>query len=59
MTDAAGGGTRSGTKKEAVPVLDLGFRQRVEVGDDLRPGPRAGERGDAVLQLLLEHQGEE
>ena len=40
-------------------VLDLGFGQRVEMGDDLGPRACSAERGDAVIQRLLEHEGEE
>ena len=58
----AGGGTRGGAQLEALAVLfDFGLGERVEVGDD--GGPRGAgaivRRGEAVLQLLLEHQREE
>src|SRR3974377_2474117 len=56
----AGGRTWRGANDEAFAVvLDLGLGQRVEIGDDLRPGTRAPKRGDAVLQRLLQHQREE
>jgi hypothetical protein len=40
-------------------VLDLGFGQRVEIGDDLGLGAWAADRGDPVIQRLLEYEGEE
>jgi len=39
-------------------LLDLGLGQRIQVGDDLRPGTRAAERRDAILQRFLQHQCE-
>ena len=58
----AGRGTRSGAQQEAFAVLfDLGLGQRVEVSDD--GGPRGAgavaHGGEAVFQLLLQHQREE
>jgi hypothetical protein len=56
----AGGGTWGGAYHEALAVLlDLGLGQRIQIGDDPRPGPRAAERSDAVLQCLLQHQRED
>ena len=50
----AGGGTRGGANDKALAVvLDLGLGQRIEIGNDLRPGAGWSERGDAVLQRLL------
>jgi hypothetical protein len=40
-------------------MLDLGLGERIQIGDDFRPGAGAAERGDAILQCLLRHQGEE
>ena len=54
---AAGRGAAR-TKMLAV-VGDLGLAQRVKVGADRGPGAGAAERRDALLQLGLEHQGEE
>src|SRR5271168_484674 len=34
-------------------LLDLGLGERIQIGDDSRPGARVTERGDAVLQCLL------
>src|SRR6202034_2513411 len=58
-----GGGAGRRAQEETLAVLfDLGLGQRVEVGEDLWPG-RAwrgfAHGGDAVLQFLFQHQGEE
>jgi len=51
---------KSGADGEALAVVpDLGLGERIQIGDDFRPGAGAAERGDAVLQCLLQHQGEE
>ena len=56
----AGGGTRRGADDEAFAVVrDLGLGQRIEIGDGLRPGAGATERGNAILQRFLQHQCEE
>src|ERR1700753_243899 len=59
----ARGGAGRRAQDETLPVLfDLGLGQGVEVGEDLGPGrPWRGfaDRGDAVLQFLFQHQGEE
>ncbi len=50
----AGGRPRRGANHEALAVVfDFGLGQRVEIGNDLRPGTETSERGDAVLQRLL------
>jgi hypothetical protein len=50
----------SGADGEAFAVLlDLGLGERIQIGDVFRPRAGAAERGDAVLQCLLQHQGEE
>src|SRR5208282_761602 len=64
---AAGRGAERRIKR--LPSLfDLGFGQRVEVGENIGPGTvvsgvavggRLGGIGDAVLQLLFQHEGEE
>ena len=56
----SGGGTRRRANDEAFAVvLDLGLRQRVEIGNDLGPGACAIERCDAALQGFPEHGCEE
>ena len=56
----AGGGARGGADEEALVVVgDLGLGQRVEIGEDLGPRAGAAERGDALLQLGLQDEGEE
>src|ERR1700686_4886150 len=64
--DAGGGeretgrGTRWRAQQEAfVVLLDLGLGERVEIGENVRPGALATEVGDALLQLLLQDEGEE
>ena len=55
-------GRRQGWQTDGGVLFDLGLGQRVEVGEDLGPGrPWRGfaHRGDAVLQFLFQHQGEE
>src|SRR6202158_4670433 len=55
-----GGGTRWRAQQEAfVVLLDLGLGERVEVGENVRPGALATKVGDALLQLLLQDEGEE
>src|SRR3974390_208800 len=55
-----GGGTRWRAQQEAfVVLLDLGLGERVEIGENVRPGALATEVGDARLQLLLQDEGEE
>src|SRR3974390_2650691 len=50
-----GGGTRWRAQQEAfVVLLDLGLGERVEIGENVRPGALATEVGDALLQLLLQ-----
>ena len=50
----AGGGAWSGADDEALAVLlDLGLRERGQIGDDFRPGAGSAERGNAVLQCLV------
>ena len=52
------GGTGRGADDEALAVLlHLGLAQGVEIGDDFMPGADTTKRGNAILQLLLEHQG--
>src|SRR5271165_475304 len=58
----AGGGARGGAQEKALAVLlDLGLGQRVQVGDDGGPrGPgAAGCGGEAIIQLLLQHERQE
>ena len=46
-----GGGTRGGADDEALAfVLDLGFGQGIQIGDDFRPGAGATEPGNAIFQ---------
>ena len=55
----AGGGAWSGADGEALAVLlDLSLGERIQIGDDFRPGAGAAERGDAVLQCLLQQPGQ-
>ena len=56
--EACSGAWRRAQQKAFAVLFDLRFGQRVESGEDVRPGTRMAERGDAVLQLLLQHQGE-
>src|SRR6516165_10694155 len=54
-----GGGTWWRAQQEAFVVLrDLGLGERVEIGKNVRPGALATEVGDALLQLLLQDEGE-
>ena len=55
---AAGRGAERMMKCFAV-VLDLGFRQRIQIGDDLRPGAHALEQGNPLFQPRFQHQREE
>src|SRR5918996_1552286 len=56
----AGGRARGGADEEALVVVgDVGLGQGVEVGENLGPGCRAAEFGDALLELGLEDEGEE
>ena len=56
--EACSGAWRRAQQKAFAVLFDLRFGRRVEIGEDVRPGTRMAERGDAVLQLLLQHQGE-
>jgi hypothetical protein len=40
-------------------LFDPGLGEGIEIGQDLGPRARLAEVGDAVLQRLLQHQGEE
>src|ERR1700687_5837659 len=54
------GGARWRAQQEAfVVLLDFGLGERVEVGENVRPGALATKVGDALLQLLLQDEGEE
>ena len=56
----AGGGTRGGADDEALAfVLDLGFGQGIQIGDDFRPGAGATEPGNAIFQRGFQHQRKE
>lgn len=56
----ARGGSGCGAKAEMGAVLlDFGLGQRVEVGEDGRPGSGLAEPGDAVVERALQQQGEE
>jgi hypothetical protein len=50
---------RRAQQEAFVVLLDLGLGERVEIGDNVRPGALATEVGDALLQLLLQDEGEE
>src|SRR6478672_4464116 len=55
-----GGGARRRADDEALAVLgDRGLGQCVEIAEDLGPGADLAERGDTVLELDLQHQGQE
>src|SRR5271156_3827352 len=65
----AGGGARRRAQEKALAVLlNLGLGQRVEVGDNIGPGAAfccvavgswLAQIGDAVLELLFQHEGKE
>jgi hypothetical protein len=56
----AGGGTRGGADDEALAfVLDLGFGQGIQIGDDFRPAAGATEPGNAIFQRGFQHQRKE
>jgi hypothetical protein len=40
-------------------LLDLGFGERVEIDDDVRPGRRAITCGDPIFQMPFQHLGQE
>src|ERR1700731_255680 len=55
-----GGGTRWRAQQGAfVVLLDFGLGERVEIGENVRPGAVATKVGDALLQPLLQYEGEE
>ena len=56
----AGGGPRRRAEAEAGTVLlDFGFGERIEIGQDRRPRSGLAETGDAVIEGAFEEQGEE
>src|SRR5437660_12873279 len=56
---ARGRSWRASQHEALAVLLDLGLGQRVEISDDFRPRAVAAERGDVVLERLLQHQREE
>jgi hypothetical protein len=50
---AAGGTWRAAHDEAFAVLLDLGVRQRIQIGDNLGPEGRAAERGDAVSRAFL------
>jgi hypothetical protein len=50
---------RLATRSQPKIGFDFGLGERVEIGDNIGPGALATEVGDALLQLLLEDEGEE